>query len=136
MAKIGTHEKKIVELSKYRPFVSGENEPAEANTARLIELMHITQSFQDVLHVERAAERVGDRVPAGADGPDEHLALEPCVLGKARKDGSYLWSAKNVAQKHHDLRVRRNVSEKQSAQVKSGVIPSPGRVCPPECRLS
>ena len=59
--------------------------------------MHITQSFKNVLHIEGTAERVGDRVPAGTDGPDEDLALEPSVLGKARQDGAYLWSAKNMA---------------------------------------
>ena len=65
--------------------------------------MHVTERIEHLLHVDRAAEAVSYCVPARAHRPDEDLTLEVRFFRKAREDGAYLWTAKNVAGEDHDL---------------------------------
>ena len=95
--EIQTHVEKFVQFTDDRPLLGLQDETAKTDTARLVELVHVAERVEDLLHVDRAAKAVSDGVPSRTHRPDKHLALEVRFFREAREDRSYLWAAENMA---------------------------------------
>ena len=80
-----------MEVLKDVPFCFIQYEATQARAAlRLVELMHVAQVGEDVLHVNGPLQDLGDRVPSRMHRADEDVALQTMLaseLSQLRANG-------------------------------------------------
>ena len=73
----------MVELHEDCPFISSEDIAAEGHTmgslavlSHLVELYHVIETCNHLVHINNAAQSCSDHISAHSDWPNENLALK------------------------------------------------------------
>ena len=81
------YHKKKMQLLEQGPFVVRKNESTKSRAPCLIELMLITESTEDIFHLDCTVQYHGNCVPACLDSTDQNFSMD---VGLADKPGEFL----------------------------------------------